>query len=302
MPLVGIISKDSSGEEQFQVLGQTVTIILNRMKKQELELCQAEKYKAIAASKNKNLIFDIVECKDGPDFLISRAGERLGLDVAAFAYTKRRQAIAKFEIIKRRFKEYYDQGRLRSCEGINIQLRFREPIMPGPAQIEGEIEELVDKFETLKVDRHAWENINPDSIIGKAPPPFPLGQSGTTRDGSVDWHVQGLTDFSNIFSVECGFSVEHGYDFLATYEEIKKRLDEIVLKHDKESFDELAIIAGGPDRSGEAAFEENYLAERFVNTWKGKISEPKNIKRVALVVWGLDEIHLLYEKNDGHQS
>ena len=296
----GLLMRSANGAEWLQVSDATVSVLLPSapLSKRDLELIQVKCYQALAKSKKVDLSFDILEHLDKPDFWIGRNGQKVGLDVAAFAFTERREAAAQFRLIKNRLRDAYRAGRLRQCQSINVNLAFKTDFIPHPEKIERAIAELTDILEGLQPDPQLWSTLDGSKwVLGKTPNPFPMGESGRTSDGNIEWYVTGNTLPNNSFSIECGFNLEHQYMGTATSMDVKQRLDEIIAQHDKpnQQIDELVIIAGGPDKNGDAVFDEALIASVFVEHWKGKIQPPKNARRVVLLNWGANTLHVLHE-------
>ena len=132
--------------------------------------------------------------------------------------------------------------------------------------------------------------------MGVGPQPFPIGESGSSADGSISWCVVGNMIAQNSFSRECGFNVEHQYLETVTAAEVKCRIEEIIVKHDKrdQGIDELVIVAGGLDRNGDTTADEAMLADTFAVKWKGVVEKPKNMGRVVMDNWGSNQLHVLF--------
>ncbi|CAD6529152.1 hypothetical protein LMG27952_02267 [Paraburkholderia hiiakae] len=291
----------NEGVQTLQMTDVTLKLLSPEepLTKTELELIQLKRYQELAGTSAKDMAFILLEQGDRPDFWIERNGQKLGLDVAAFAFDKRRQAIAQFRLIKGRLRREYRAGRLRQCVGLNIVLQFSTAFIPRPENIDPAISELVEMFEGLEPDHEAWATLDGEKwVMGEVPDPFPMGEKGVTSDGSIEWYVAGPSMHNNRFVLECGFNVEHQYLATAGGADVKQRLDKIIAKHDKadQRIDELVIIAGGPDNDGEAVFDESMLASFFVTQWQGQVETPNHAKRVVLLNWQANTLHVLYER------
>jgi hypothetical protein len=294
----GVIAQHDDGTESLQVSDATIKLLdmTGQISKEELELVQIQRYQSICEALSSPYSFRIIKQRDRPDFFVERGGKEMGIDVAAFAFNERRRSAAQFWDIKNALRDAYRAGRLRKCRGVEIVLAFADRI-PTAANARIPIAELVDAFETLEVDWEARAKLDgPAWVMGKVENPFPIGQSGSTSDGSIRWYVSGLGSAKNVFSTECGFNIELQYLATATKNEVKDVLDGIVAKHDKpgQNIDELVIVAGGPDRFGEGTIDESMLATFFVEHWRGEINNPANVKEVILMNWARGTITALY--------
>lgn len=298
----GILWTSTTGEENLQVSDNTISLLQvdREMTKEELERVQIEHYRDSVRRLKPELAFEIESQSDKPDFRIRRGTKSLGLDVAALAFTKRRKAVAQFRKVRDELRAAYLNGQLRSCRGLEILLRFsKEQVVPCPNRISAAISQLIAALETFKIDEQVWSQLDGSKLVmGLEPEPFPMGESGSSADGSISWYVVGDMHAQNSFARECGFNVEHQYLETVTAANVKSRIEEIVAKHDKsdQGIDELVIVAAGPDRYGDTTADEAMLADTFAVTWKGIVENPKNIGRVVMDNWGSNQLHVLFVK------
>lgn len=297
-----VITNPEDGSERVQVGDATIGLVQVSgppLKKTELELCHVEQFCRLAEKLRPDLSVEIVEQRDRPDFRVRRRTHEFGLDLVAFAFTERREAIFQFRFLKEQLRAAYDQGRLRQCEGICISVEFGERSESAPRKVtEKIVTELIDAFEKLRIDKEAWKVAAADEnwVMGGSLP-FPMGQQGKSSDGTVTWRVPGLAHNPSNFVAHCGFQLEHAYLETVTASEVKLRVNELVSSHDKlnQGIHELLIVAGGPDKFGEGVFDEAMVAHTFVTRWNGAIAPPNNLRRVILHNWISERIDVLYE-------
>lgn len=293
-----IISPASVGDEVAQVGDNTILVLplSQPLTKQGVELAQAEHFQREVAE-NPNWAFDILLARDRPDFWIQRGTTRLGLDVAAFASTERRRAADQFRRLKRILMAEYRRGRLRQCEGVEVQLFFSEERLPKPEKFEKSITEFVVALEGYRVDHAAWARVDGVSFITGANP-YPLGEAGTTTDGTMNWHVSGLNRSESVFSRSCGFNVEHQFVEMTSATKVAAELQRIIGAHDiaGQGINELVLVAGGPDIFGEAVGGESTISELYFDKWNGTIPAPKHLNRIFVDNWLLGRARLIFDR------
>lgn len=300
--LPSVLMKTTDGTERLQVSDTTICLLTTQdlIDKEKLERHQLEHFNGLAKLLRPDLAVEIISQADRPDFRVSRGGKLFGLDVAAFAFTARREAVNQFRSLKEHLINAYHRGRLRGCQGVHIVVAFGDPGTHPPRRLEqATVDELITAFERLTIDSDAWERAaTPDWVMGRVPNPFPMGQTGKTSDGQVEWHVPGLMRVENNFTKICLFQIEHLYLHTVTKDDVKLRLNEIISKHDQpgQGIDELIIVAGGPDRFGEGVMDESVIANVFINHWKERIAPPKCIRRVILDNWQASQLAVLFER------
>ena len=212
MVMHGIVWISTTGEDYLQVSDNTISLLQvdREMTKEELERGQIEHYRDSARRLKPELDFQIELQSDRPDFRIRRSTKSLGLDVAALAFAERREALAQFRRVREELRSAYRKGQLRSCRGLEILLSFPTEHVPRPNRIRAEISQLITALETFKFDEQAWSQLDVSKwVMGVGPQPFPIGESGSSADGSISWCVVGNMIAQNSFARECGFNVEH---------------------------------------------------------------------------------------------
>ena len=232
----GVLMISTTGTESLQVGDKTISLLQvdGEMKKEELERVQIKHYQDGVRRLKPELDFQIELQGEKPDFRIRRGTKSLGLDLAALAFTNRRRAVAQFRRVRDELRSAYRNGRLRFCRGLEILLSFSTEKVPRPNRIRAEISQLIAALETFKIDEQGWSALDGSKWVnGVGPEPFPIGESGSSADGSISWYVVGNMLAQNSFARECGFNVEHQYMETVTAAKVKCRIEEIVAKHDK---------------------------------------------------------------------
>lgn len=223
---------------------------------------------------------------DPPDFVISRRGRVLGLELTAFASDERRKQTRFFGDIQTQFVEEYRKGRLRNLAGIRIEISFSK-LGGVPSKISHEVLlELIDGFEALR--RLPWEKTSSDV---KETVPFPLSESGTADSGRVTWYVSFLADGPLIghgFSDETGFDVCHSYRGEMAVSEVLWLLEDCIRKKDRAGNDELLISVSAPALDGRAYVDEGTTLRYALKTeWKGLSFVPIHLQRIFIDIWGI---------------
>lgn len=291
-----------NGEPKAQVGDRMVQVLPLEapLTKQGVERAQADHFQRQVAG-HSEWSFEIEHARDRPDFWIRRGDHRLGLDVAAFAGTERRRAADQFRKLKLILMAAYRRGRLRQCEGIEVQLFFSTERLLRPEQFERSSVRLIESLERYRVDHAAWARTNGSEFVAGGPKPFPMGESGSSHDGSMNWHVSGLTQGYSVFFNTCGFNIEHQYTEIARPDIVRANVDRIIAAHDVagQMIDELVLVAAGPDVFGEAMSGESVIPNLFFDQWQGSISPPSNLTRIFVDNWLLGGPRLLFDRKIG---
>jgi hypothetical protein len=291
------------GEEIAEVNDQMIRVLPlpQQLTKQGVELAQVKHFQHHVAEVQE-WAFEIDLAHDRPDFWIRRGEQRLGLDVAALASTPRRRAADQFRKLKKTLIKAYGRGRLRQCKGIEVQIFFTTERVPTPQQFEGSVGELIEALERYKVDTQTWQRLDRDSFMAGANP-YPMGQTGSSANQLMNWHVSGLIRSETLVSISCGFNIEHQYVELASPSKVSADLERIISGHDivGQGIDELVLVAGGPDIFGEAVAGESMIAELYFGNWKGTISEPACLSRIFVDNWLLGKPRLLFDRSIGYR-
>jgi hypothetical protein len=266
----------------------------------EMDLVQMTQYKRLVSLHWPDMAFEIESQRERPDFIILRGGQQWGVDMVALTSTSRKAASAQFWQLKERLRCAYQQGRLRQCAGLQFGLRFQGNKVPPARMMENAIDELASIFEKFSVTEECLRHLDdPDSVM-KAQP-FPLGQRGSTVCGKIHWEVAGLFRIhpshpQDSFMRDCKFSVVHWFTDNINCEELAATFDRLIGNHDKEEsqgIDELVIIAGGPDKYGDAVTSEATLASLY-REWKPQVTAPKFIKRIVLLDWATSSLEVVF--------
>ncbi len=234
-----------------------------------------------------------------PDFFISRAGKRCGLELTVFAQPVRRERAAFFAKLQDRLIEAYDQGSLRRLEGIKIDLAFRDlGEKPVPVS-ESELAELIQQLEAIS-----------DTVRAPLPPNWvssaelhPAFASGQVNDGILKWNVSSISNMpmrGSKLANHTGFEIEYTHREWMQAEDVQSALERCIQAKDKPNAgnDELLIVAGAPDRDGRAYPAEALLLGSFLAKWGGLKTEPKHINRVFVDLWGPERVQVIYSRTD----
>lgn len=296
-----MLAKQENGEELYHIKDSTDVLInvVKKLNKQDLEKIQLDHYHKSIQVKLPELAFEIEGVGNNPpDFIISRNGKSYGLDLVALSFTERRKAFRDFSRLKAKVIKEYESGRLRSCHGIEIGVRFSSEVIPSDRYLEKAISDLIEWLDLLKPYPGFMEENNSDwvSQVGKCP--YPLGETGVSRDGFIMWDVVTIGCISdNYFSRKCQFGIEHIYQETVTAVEIAERVNFLINNHDKshQNIQELVIVAGGPDEFGEGRADEAAIANIFLKKSKDLVNPPNNIKRVVVDNWRTGDVVVIYE-------
>lgn len=269
-----------------------------KLTKPELEERQLLQFQKAITAKTKHLDFSSFEAKEPPepDFTISRSGKSVGLDIVAFAYNSKRRIQSQFSEIKQMFIDAHDQGKLRQYRYFGFTLTFHEDALRKPQQLKPAVLELIKILDEIKID---YDLINSRLHLAHSDPTCaiaePLFCEFSDSNNTISLYVDTYGQFpANEFMRKYGFEVSHQHEEYYQLQDIKSILDSRIADHDKKEYDELLIVAGGPDNNGKGNRDEPTAANFFIQQ-NGKISAPKYLKRIILFNWLYNTIDILHE-------
>ena len=300
----------------YMPTAHTLRVFNGRLSKQELERMQCETYRTLLSEKFPLLKFDIDYAleKDPPDFRVTRGGESFGMDMRAFALQDRRDGSARLDQLRSELLKIFRSGGLRRCKGLIFHIHFKILNNAGKLEIPSNLRQaaphLASAFSRMTVlpepaviypttnfehekrlleFKKEFSNRNRNFV-----PPYSIEESGELPDFGLSWYVSGcIANPRNDFEIETDIGIEFNFNQSLTTKDIKKLLDDAIASHDDPAIEELVIIAGGPNRIGQASNDESVFVSAFFEEGL-KIEPPKNIKRVAVVEWLHRKLWLAY--------
>jgi hypothetical protein len=296
----------------------TIKVVDGPLEKQDIENLQCEKYQQLLAENFPSLNFCIksIPDKDPPDFIATRGVEDFSLDMMAFALGERRAGNARLEQLRAELLKIFRAGGLRRCKGLMFTVQFEIVNNAGKLDIPKNLRQVAPRLAAAFSEMTAFPEPSLRYPMTNAEhlrrlqefqadfyrrnsdfaPPYSLEKGGVISDFGLRWYVAGvILRPKNDFEIETGFGVEFNFNQSLDLAGIKGLLDNAIASHDKpeQRIDELVVIAGGPNRQGEASNDESVFVEAFFD--KGlKIEPPKNLKRVAVIDWLKKRIWLAY--------
>ncbi len=264
--------------------------------KRAMEFAHLQHFKRLLNSQLSHLRFRLIgDGSEPPDFVISRDGLSVGLELTVFAEPERRERAAFFCKLQDRLLHVCSKGRLRRLCGIKIDLAFRE-LGARPFTVDdANFEQLVNEFDELGLlERPETSNGLKDS--SGMVTYWPSGKVGL-----IEWCVSGYSNLpwrGSKLSNATGFEVEYTHRQWTSTEDVVRAINKSITAKDREGqgTDELLIVAGGPDQAGRAFPAEAFLADHALKSCTESIVKPTYIKRVFVDIWGLERLYLLHEK------
>jgi len=303
-----ITSVNSAGEEWLSAPAQEFVYIKTNTKltQPELEKIQLLEFQRAITPELAHLNFSTytAHTPPKPDFKIMRGDVKVGLDLVTFAYKDRRRIQAQFSEVKQMFVDEFLKGRIRQYQWFEFTLTFSGDALRYPKKIKPAILEIIHVLDAIdinygllnSINYQLWDDTKELPPVIYAPKlPYPILVKITDKSKSVELIISGYQQYpSNRFMLQYGFDVTHQHHESFKLNEIKAIFDQRISDHDKEEYDELLIVAGGPDQNGIGNLDEPEAARSFIN-WDGKIETPKHLKRVVLFNWPHKTIHILHE-------
>jgi hypothetical protein len=307
--LAGFFGTSSNdGREFFQPSVGSISPVVeveSRLSKEQQETLQLERFMHSTQSLPENLRYgtDFRYCPNGkdlpPDFLTSRDGLPLSLDVTRFSLPKLMQAAAELSRFHARLSAV-PASDLSHLAGFTIRVAFRSASqLPARGISDVDLDELLQQIAGLQVDFEGFSTFDGAAWVhGLAQAPSPMNEAGALSSGAIEWYVSGVAH-ELVGSRLYGPSIEYAFPDLAIYgTDIREELDRLIAEHDSPVNDELVIVSSAPTADGLALLADTVALNWYVDSSPadGLVTPPHSLKGVWLLAWPTGRLDRAFER------
>jgi hypothetical protein len=237
------------------------------LNKAALEWAHVQRFAADCRGATGNEVFAAIEPNpnDPPDFFATLpGGERIGLELAAFAIEKRRSAEALFRNLRDKLvlQHRHRTGHLTGCTVIVWYGKDQNPnTRPHRKTDDAAVEELIEALVAYRPDVAALRMQVSAGMPLQMPP---LGTETISADATF-YAVPFLNAIpTGPFVSITGYNIVLAYTTVHTAASVAATIQRLVGEHDKDGVDTLLITSGAPDRSGSMYPLEQVTADFYL--------------------------------------
>jgi hypothetical protein len=263
--------------------------------KESLERAQLEKYRLDYLLRFGKVPFEDVRCGDNPpDFLVTRHATAYGVDCAALALQKKRNAEALFtKLIQKVAAD--DSASLQHLNGTHVTIWFKEDteLPPRPPRVANTstAQELIEALEYVDVDRdqiarttaeiaeHGWPETLPVLLDGLAV--VDKERFGFQVEPVNNWQP------SEPLSAQLGFGVSLSFPLMI--QDVRAEMKRLVSDHDNGRIEQLLVSIGGPNRDG-ICFPAEHILGSFLKEEPIEPVSAQHIGQVTAHIWTSGEL------------
>lgn len=252
-----------------------------RLTKRELERVHLEKYRLDMLIATGVLPFDgVTEGGNPPDFIVTTPWREEGIECAAFALQKRRDAYGLFDRFRARLLEARQREGLPHLADCVISVWFGSGGgLPPKTHDQATVDQLVEMLREARIDRAGVSALSqriaregfPESLADESVPIFSAGEAGGACIAPVE-----PNSLQGPYAQAAGFDVGLSMSLTVTRSDVQTELERIVEKHDKPGVDRLLISVGAPDRGGLIFPSESLVIDQLAPA-------PVTIKHIRVV-------------------
>ncbi len=235
---------------------------------------------------------------DPPDFVVTYAGQRVGLDCAQFTLRARREAQGAFTAI---YNKVLAEPRERFAHLANSMIYMWFP---------RESDRWLHLPHRAATDRDALNAVvcglaehhldpNPPRVDPETPlPEMHPGIQAHSTHGCTFYGlpIGAVLPPTRLFAA-VGFELSLGYASTHARESGWREIMTVIAAHDKPGIDHLLITVGGPNREGRGFLSEELMVVSLLEEPPNQLPSPAHLSRVVIHLWGSGRILELLPEN-----